>query len=72
MYYRAFPNDHRLLKQTVLLVLVLETIQTTLLTKDIFRGFASGFNDVLLSSEVGTVWVSVPLMTGLSTLRQYY
>ncbi|KJA25580.1 hypothetical protein HYPSUDRAFT_407955 [Hypholoma sublateritium FD-334 SS-4] len=68
LYYAAFPNDHRLLKQTVLLALVLETIQTTMFTQHVFQRFTRGFNDLLLASEVGTVWFSVPLMTGLIAL----
>ena len=69
-YYAAFPNDQSLLKKIVLLLLVLETIQTTVFTQDIFRTFASGFNNLLLANDVGTLWFSVPLMTGFSKFER--
>ena len=56
----------------MLFALVLETIQTIVVTQDVFRGFARGFDDLLLANEVDTLWFSVPLMTGLSTFEQIY
>ncbi len=35
-------------------------------TQHIFQAFARGFNDLFRANEVGTVWFSVPLMTGFS------
>ena len=66
LYYTAFPTDHRLLKQTVLLAFVLETVQTAMFTQHVFRRFTRDFEDPLAAAEVGSIWFSVPLMTGLS------
>ena len=66
LYYRAFPNDQRLLKQIVLLALVLETIQTIMFTQHVLQAITRGFSNLLLADVVGTLWFSVPLMTGLS------
>lgn len=35
-------------------------------TQHIYQAFTRGFNDLLLANIVGTIWFSVPLMTGLS------
>ena len=72
MYYASFPNDHLLLKLTVFLALALETAQTTLFTQDLFRVFSLGFENLLLADEVDTIWIAVPLMTGLSMSKQPY
>ena len=69
LYYTAFPTDHRLLKQTVLLAFVLETVQTAMFTQHVFRRFTRDFEDPLAAAEVGSIWFSVPLMTGLSTFN---
>ena len=54
----------------MLLELVLETIQTAMFTHDLFRALTLGFDNPLLVNEVGTLWFSVALMTGLSMLDQ--
>lgn len=53
----------------MLLALILETIQTIVLTQDVFRGFARGFNDFSILNEVGNVWFSIGLMTGSSMFK---
>ncbi len=71
LYYSAFPNDHPRLKNLVLLVFVLETIQTVILTRGSLVRFAAGLSDnLLLANEVGNAWISFALMTGLSMFLQ--
>ena len=41
-------------------------------TQDIFRAFTRGFDDLLLAYGIGTIWFSVPFMTGLSTFERRY
>ena len=54
----------------MLLALIIETVQTTVYTQDVFRGLARGFNNIPLASEVGNLWFSIGFMTGLGTFKQ--
>ena len=67
LYYAAFPRDHHLLKLIVIVQLLLETIQTVMFTHDIFEHFTQAYIDPTGLNEVGTLWLSVTLMIGLST-----
>ncbi len=70
LYYTAFPSDPRFLRRIVLLALIIETVQTTVYTQDVFRGLARGFNNIQVASEVGNLWFSIGFMTGLGTFKQ--
>ncbi len=69
LYYSAFPKDYRTLRLIVLLQPVLETVQTIMITHDLYQAIIFGFENPLLVNEVGTTWFSVPLLTALSTSR---
>ncbi|KJA17519.1 hypothetical protein HYPSUDRAFT_101051, partial [Hypholoma sublateritium FD-334 SS-4] len=65
LYYVAFPKDRRLLKWIVSVQLLIQTIQTATLTHDTTFAFVIAFTDPDIFNQIGTVWCSVPLMTGL-------
>ncbi len=63
----AFPNDRRALKLIVSSQLILETVQTVMFTQVMFRQFTLANIDPARLNEVGTLWISVSLIVGLST-----
>ncbi|CAA7266185.1 unnamed protein product [Cyclocybe aegerita] len=65
MYFLAFPTDPIRSKALVYGVFILETAQTLLLTQSAFHGFAEGFGNLLFLDEIGTIWFSVPIMSGI-------
>ncbi|KAF8193459.1 hypothetical protein BJ912DRAFT_242747, partial [Pholiota molesta] len=65
LYSQAFPNDRRLLKGLVFGIYVLEMAQTFLLTQSIWSTLAMGFGNIEGMDEVGTTWVSIPVIGGI-------
>ena len=66
MYYLAFwENDPPHHKALVVVVYVLELLQTVLCTKDAFAEFGTGFGDLEALERVGLLWFSVPLLSAL-------
>ncbi|KAF9527190.1 hypothetical protein CPB83DRAFT_935966, partial [Crepidotus variabilis] len=61
VYYLAFPHD-RFWSYSIYL---LETIQTIMLTQSAFRMFAQGFGNLLYLDNFGTIWFSVPILSGI-------
>jgi len=61
VYYLALPNDPTLGKALSFEVDFFESGQTFLLTQSAFHGFAKGFGNL---DEIGTIWFSVPIMSG--------
>lgn len=47
--------------------LLLETTQTATYTYDIVHHFTMAYTNPFIIDEVGTIWISIPLMIGLST-----
>jgi hypothetical protein len=64
-YAAAFPKDPVRTKVVVYLIYALEVTQTVLITRSIFVAFVYGFGNMTASDNVGLVWLSVPLLTGL-------
>ena len=67
LYYVAFPEDRIILRFIVIVQLLLETIQTVMLTHDIFEYFTLVYTNPNVLNEIGTLWLSIPLLIGLST-----
>lgn len=44
---------------------VLETLQTVLLTYDLYRAFVLNFGDAEYLELIGTMWFTVPILSGL-------
>ncbi|KAF8514944.1 hypothetical protein BU17DRAFT_52079, partial [Hysterangium stoloniferum] len=67
VYYLAFPNDRTLPKLIVGWVMILETLQTVLSTKDAFRNFGTGWGNFEDLNEIGLLWFSVPFLGSIIT-----
>ncbi|KAF5317761.1 hypothetical protein D9619_012567 [Psilocybe cf. subviscida] len=68
LYYLGFPNDGVALKSIVYSVFILEALQSTLIARDIYDTFVFGgmvLQDANQLVKVHTLWLSVPVLTGL-------
>ncbi|KIM35505.1 hypothetical protein M413DRAFT_430727 [Hebeloma cylindrosporum] len=65
LYSAAFPKDPLRTKVVVYLIYALEVTQTVLITRSTFVAFVYGFGNMKASDNVGFVWLSVPLLTGI-------
>ncbi|KAF9551720.1 hypothetical protein CPC08DRAFT_768677 [Agrocybe pediades] len=65
MYYLAFPRDPLRNKILVYGVLALEFAQTCLLCHSAFHTFATGYGNMYALDEIGLIWLSVPIMSGI-------
>jgi len=65
IYYLAFPKDRSLPKWIVGIVYIIELIQTILSTRDGFLYFGYGWGNMNILNEVGIIWFSIPVMTGI-------
>ncbi|ESK84783.1 hypothetical protein Moror_554 [Moniliophthora roreri MCA 2997] len=65
LYYLAFPRDRSIPKGIVASVYVFELVQTILCTKDAFNNFGFGWGNMEAFDQVGLIWFSVPMMTGI-------
>jgi len=68
LYYLAFPNDWAYMKYLVYGIYILEFIQSALLMEYSFRIFVTSFGDVEAVDQVGTAWLSVPILTAIGEL----
>jgi len=68
LYYLAFPNDWVYMKCLVYGIYVLEFIQSALLIENIFWIFVTSFGDFEAVNQVGTAWLSVPILTAIGEL----
>ena len=68
LYYRSCSKDYYILKVIVLVQLLLESIQATTQAHDVVHHYTIAYTgNLILIDEVGTAWIYVPLMIGLST-----
>lgn len=65
-YYIAFPNDRWLPKTLVYSVYILDTVQTILVTNDVFTAYARHFGDIDQVNAVKLEWLAVPVFTSIS------
>jgi hypothetical protein len=68
LYYLAFPNDRVHIKCVVYGIYILEFIQSALVIEYGFRVYVTGFEDVNAIDQVGTTWLSVPILTAIGEL----
>ncbi|KAJ7648918.1 hypothetical protein B0H17DRAFT_1215453 [Mycena rosella] len=66
IYYTAFPQDQKLTKILVGVVLVLEILETIGNTRDAIRIFGTGWGDFRELDAVGWAWFSVPIIGSIS------
>ncbi|KAK0194315.1 hypothetical protein F5146DRAFT_1135078 [Armillaria mellea] len=74
LYYLAFPNDRRLLKNLVYGIYVVESVQTILVAHDAFAAFGYGFGDINALTRMNSFWLTVPIMSvvGASVGQFFY
>ncbi|KAF9473373.1 hypothetical protein BDN70DRAFT_817344 [Pholiota conissans] len=65
IHSQAFPNDRPILKTLVYGVYLMEMAQTILLTQTGWAMLVQGFGNVEAVDEIGTTFISVPLIGGL-------
>ncbi|KAK7023174.1 hypothetical protein R3P38DRAFT_2532364, partial [Favolaschia claudopus] len=64
-YYRAFPNDRKLIQCLVYGVYLIEVVQTILMTHDAFTNFGTGFGNSNTLRGVHFDWLTIPVMSGI-------
>ena len=67
LYCVAFQEDRRVHKLIVLVLVLLETTQTAALTHDVILHYTAAYADPVALDETATLWISIPMMVGLST-----
>ncbi|KAF9009240.1 hypothetical protein BDZ89DRAFT_964867, partial [Hymenopellis radicata] len=74
IYHVSFPRDRAISKIMILGLFALETLQTVLLTVDMSSVFAAHYGDIANLRETHTLWLSVPVLTGLieCTVQLFY
>lgn len=66
-YHISFPNDSKISKGVVYGVYCAELAQTLIVTRDCFTTYAAGFGNFDALNSAQTIWLSAPIMIGLST-----
>jgi len=66
IYFVTFPQDKRKLKIFVLILMMLENIQTGLVLFDAVTAFGDGFGDIDSLTDVRMQWLSVPVLSAFS------
>jgi hypothetical protein len=65
IYYMSFPKDRTSIKTLVFGLYLLETVQTILVTHDLFHAYAIGFGNLSQLESAQLEWLSVPILSGI-------
>jgi len=65
LYHLAFPNDPFRNKALVYTVLILEILQTVIITRSAFHVFGDGYGNFSFFNDVELAWLDVPVITGI-------
>ena len=65
LYYLSFPKDNRVSKALVSCIYTIEVVQTIIVTRDAYADYASGFGNLNSLNSVQTIWLSVPIFSGI-------
>ncbi|KAF9259660.1 hypothetical protein L218DRAFT_874253, partial [Marasmius fiardii PR-910] len=66
LYYLSFPRDRLSLKLVVFIMLMLDTLQTVLITRDAFIKFGVKFADPTEFYRIENLWLSVYIVNALN------
>ncbi|KAL0574086.1 hypothetical protein V5O48_007871 [Marasmius crinis-equi] len=66
LYYLAFPRDKRSMKALVYGLLILDTVQTVLITNDAFIKYGLEFSKVSGLSAMRNAWFSIPTISAIN------
>ncbi|KAF8880085.1 hypothetical protein BD779DRAFT_1550380 [Infundibulicybe gibba] len=65
LYYLAFPRDRLSIKCLVFGLYIVETLQTILITHDVFDSFGSGYGMLSALESTQLEWLGVPIISGI-------
>ncbi|KAJ8087684.1 hypothetical protein PM082_006519 [Marasmius tenuissimus] len=65
IYYTAFPNDRLSFRALVYTVFIIDTIQTVMITYDVFQAFAYGYGDLDKLGRIGLFWFDLCFCDGI-------
>ncbi|KAK0480979.1 hypothetical protein EDD18DRAFT_1363582 [Armillaria luteobubalina] len=66
LYYLAFPNDRRLLRNLIYGIYIIESVQTILVAHDAFTMFGYDFGDIHALTRMNSFWFTVPIMSAVA------
>lgn len=64
-YYVTFPHDTQVNKTIAFTIFTLETIQTALLTRDLYLSFVMNFGNAEFLEQIGLMWLVAPVLCGI-------
>ncbi|KAF8970189.1 hypothetical protein BDZ97DRAFT_130065 [Flammula alnicola] len=64
-YYLSFPKDPLHMKVLVYGSLILELVQTLMVTHDAYEVFAKGFGDITGLNDLHLLWFTLPILGGV-------
>ncbi|KIJ36588.1 hypothetical protein M422DRAFT_179246, partial [Sphaerobolus stellatus SS14] len=67
LYYIGFPKDRLAAKLMVGGIIVIETLQTLLVTHDVFNAYAKGFGNLDKLNDAQLEWLATPIISGIGT-----
>ncbi|KAF9017667.1 hypothetical protein BDZ89DRAFT_1044969 [Hymenopellis radicata] len=65
IFYLTFAGEGNRIRVLVYILLLVETLQTCLMTSDAFHWFVFGWGERERLDDIHTKWLNVPLMSGL-------
>ncbi|KIJ36603.1 hypothetical protein M422DRAFT_34164 [Sphaerobolus stellatus SS14] len=65
LYYIGFPKDRLSAKLMVAGIIMIETLQTILVTHDVFNAYAAGFGDLNKLNDAQLEWLATPIISGI-------
>ncbi|KAK1216953.1 hypothetical protein PQX77_020400 [Marasmius sp. AFHP31] len=68
LYYLAFPRDKWTMKALVYGLFLMDTAQSILVTHEAFVKYGLGFGNVRALAEVGTGWLSFPIIGAINAI----
>lgn len=74
LYHISFPRDRWTTKALVYFVYVIDTVQTCLVTRDVFNGYARHYGNLDVLDSIQTEWLAVPVFSSVvsCTVQVYY
>jgi hypothetical protein len=64
-YYLSFPKDPIYMKVLVYFSIILELLQTLLVTHDTYDIFVKGFGDIADLDDLRFLWFTLPILGGI-------
>ncbi|EKM52237.1 uncharacterized protein PHACADRAFT_125904 [Phanerochaete carnosa HHB-10118-sp] len=65
IYHLSFPNDGWVAQSLVYGVFAVDTVQTILVTNDVFNAYTRHFGQIEILVDIQTEWLAVPIFSGI-------